>query len=256
MAAMAGCRVRPLDGSQLDASLGSDSSGGAGGNNTGGNGGDASADANLDAAAGGPGQDPAEGSADSSSSSSDSGSDDGGIDSGSADGGIDSGSADGGIDADVDSGLEPGSDCRTTNQCSAGHYCKYDNVECSDDGTCQFIPESCAGDWAPACGCDDQDYSNACAAESNSANVRAPREAVTESDSCCFYDENCDFGEQCLGASCSLEGEGQCKPTTVSSGKCWDNSYCDVSETCVDVRICPCNAVCIVEDQEGDCTVL
>jgi hypothetical protein len=59
--------------------------------------------------------------------------------------------------------------------CPTGMYCAYPrNAMCgaADQlGTCQSRPEMCTMEFLPVCGCDDNTYSNACAAASAGVSV-------------------------------------------------------------------------------------
>jgi hypothetical protein len=48
-----------------------------------------------------------------------------------------------------------------------GSHC----VAADQIGTCSKIPEICAADYTPICGCDDKTHGNACGAASKSVSV-------------------------------------------------------------------------------------
>jgi hypothetical protein len=59
--------------------------------------------------------------------------------------------------------------------CDGGLYCHYEQADycgyADAMGTCQDPPEACAEIYSPVCGCDGQNYSNAC--EANAAGTSA-----------------------------------------------------------------------------------
>ena len=60
--------------------------------------------------------------------------------------------------------------------CAEGLFCSYSEAqycgEVAGPGTCKTKPTVCTKEWAPVCGCDDQNYSNDCVAHSHGASIR------------------------------------------------------------------------------------
>jgi hypothetical protein len=57
--------------------------------------------------------------------------------------------------------------------CDPGEYCRRASGACGADATgfCVDVPDACAQDWQPVCGCNQTTYGNACAAAQRGVNV-------------------------------------------------------------------------------------
>ncbi|KAL3769180.1 hypothetical protein ACHAW5_000650 [Stephanodiscus triporus] len=60
--------------------------------------------------------------------------------------------------------------------CALGEFCQLDMSVCNDvsgihNGTCTAIPQFCTQEYNPVCGCDGEDYSNACSAHAQGVSV-------------------------------------------------------------------------------------
>ena len=86
--------------------------------------------------------------------------------------------------------------------CPDGFYCRTPDGECDGVGTCAEIPQGCPDVWDPVCGCDGENYGNAC--EAAAAGV-----SVAYSGSC-FSVGNCDGNGDCGGANYCAKPEGEC----------------------------------------------
>jgi hypothetical protein len=92
--------------------------------------------------------------------------------------------------------------------CDDGEYCDYDADTCGGgEGACAPRPDECTDDCPGVCGCDGEDYCNACDAAAAGVDVA--------------YEGECGGGE--CGAM-DAEGRGECSGTVV--GIAWDGSSC------------------------------
>lgn len=61
-------------------------------------------------------------------------------------------------------------------QCDEGQFCNYGDADgcgyADQLGTCEVLPEACAEIYAPVCGCNGEDYANACEAHAAGASVK------------------------------------------------------------------------------------
>lgn len=126
--------------------------------------------------------------------------------------------------------------CATDEECESGLVCLggacrtalvegtcWGNLDCGEN-------EICTGSFACLCG-------QVCKAETPGIC------GETVGTKCCENDT------QCVEGSCVA---GVCK-TPSEKGYCWTDGDCLETQTCVNANSCPCEAQCLVEDQEGEC---
>ena len=61
--------------------------------------------------------------------------------------------------------------CTDNYQCASGFYCAKTIGECDGTGECQQKPDVCPDVFMPVCGCDGNEYGNACEAAAVGVNV-------------------------------------------------------------------------------------
>jgi Kazal-type serine protease inhibitor-like protein len=105
--------------------------------------------------------------------------------------------------------------------CAEGEFCNFaPEALCGaadQTGTCTAIPDACDASFFPVCGCDDQTYSNACAANAAGVSVVSEGECAQNETACggllglqCQDGEFCDFA---LDAICGAADQtGLCRP--------------------------------------------
>ena len=86
--------------------------------------------------------------------------------------------ATGSLAAPPESLLDDGATCTTTDggkACRAGSYCKREFGACvaipKGEGVCSPVPDICADDHKPVCGCNGKTYPNACHAGTDGSNI-------------------------------------------------------------------------------------
>jgi len=96
-------------------------------------------------------------------------------------------------------------------KCPANHYCKLNinnPVDCTGDGECTPIPQSCAGVVQEVCGCDFTTYGNPCLMAKQSVSMKSPGKCGGGSGDCVEGKGTCPVGMYCgvpLG-SCGAKG--------------------------------------------------
>ncbi len=103
-------------------------------------------------------------------------------------------------------------------QCGAGDYCAYslDAICGAADqlGTCEPIPAVCTAQYEPVCGCDDQTYSNACAAAAAGVAVSSLGECAVacgaRAGDTCSPDQFCRFER--IAICGHADAQGVCEP--------------------------------------------
>lgn len=171
----------------------------------------------------------------------------------------DAGSADAAIARDaivvVDAvvAIDAASPCRSALDCADAEYCARPAGSCYGEGECRMRPIGCPDVFAPVCGCDWEEYGNACEANARGSNVMQDGDcplpmfgtewcalvpmAASDPGGClrCFDDADCVGGLApiCVGSSCRAGGEGICALGPPPIGDCYDARQCRASEVCV-----------------------
>ncbi len=106
--------------------------------------------------------------------------------------------------------------------CDAGEYCNYAREEicgAADGlGACSPMPEVCTAQYLPVCGCDDQTYSNACAAAAAGVSVISEGECAPVGPVACGAraGDTCAANEFCFFTptqTCGYaDAQGVCQP--------------------------------------------
>lgn len=134
-------------------------------------------------------------------------------------------------------------DCPDGGYCVGGHLdgggvCHYELMEegaCFVDGDCG-TGEVCSGEELCSC----------------TMNCISSAGTCLMYDNCCFVDDHCPDGMVC--ASNLLGGAaGSCESPLTEPGTCWDVADCPDGQTCENPMICPCDALCDMEDTPGTC---
>ncbi|MHC4837788.1 MAG: Kazal-type serine protease inhibitor domain-containing protein, partial [Planctomycetota bacterium] len=173
-----------------------------------------------------------------------------------------------GVNVDAE-GACPEPACRADDDCARGEYCSRPDGECGGAGVCAEQPLECRDVDEPVCGCDGEDYANACDAAAAGVSVAgrgrcrpdegacrtaadcpadalcarpegacgAPGECMARPDLCpqdampvCACDGQ-SYGNRCMAAvaGVSVAYAGRCDPP---DGACADNADCAEDELC------------------------
>lgn len=100
--------------------------------------------------------------------------------------------------------------------CAHDEYCDYPGNTCGGEGECRPRPNDCTGDCVGVCGCDGNDYCNACTAAAAGVDIAYEGHCVGRPD-CSVMDARsqgaCDAlvgyawnGSQCVAIQCSCAG--------------------------------------------------
>jgi hypothetical protein len=73
--------------------------------------------------------------------------------------------------------------CVVGDDCGRRFYCQYPDGQCGGSGTCELRPRACTQILAPVCGCDDETYSNACAAAGAGISLQDTGECASKGES-------------------------------------------------------------------------
>ncbi len=149
--------------------------------------------------------------------------------------------------------IDPPNCCQSDEECvEFGLRCVGAEMGAGAGGTC--LPVTTGGDCYYKSDCAEGEYCVAqtvCSCDMNCISelgVCIPYDVY-----CCFGDDECDAGEQCIGASLGPWTEpGVCK-SQAPNGLCWQDSQCKPGQECEGVSICPCDADCDGADMPGEC---
>lgn len=112
--------------------------------------------------------------------------------------------------------------CKTNIDCERGFYCN--SPGCGDIGACEPVTSECPENYAPVCGCDGQDYGNAC--EAAAASVSVAQDGLCECTSL-----------ECIGTDVAVDTNGDgcpdsCKTPCETACGCYDTLGSAFSQDC------------------------
>jgi hypothetical protein len=118
--------------------------------------------------------------------------------------------------------------CSSNEDCGAGQYCAA--PACDMPGECLAMPLQCTLEAGTLCGCDGNEYINACFANGNGTNVDHAGPCEEPPSTACLGNDECGLGEFCAADGCGVEGQCEAVPTvcTLEAGQfcgCDGNEY-------------------------------
>jgi hypothetical protein len=143
-------------------------------------------------------------------------------------------------------------------------YCCYDDADCEEGKTCEGTNEAI---WGPG-ECHGQPEPGRCYRDAHCAEGTSclgatpcgclvdcywagPGYCVPPGETCCFSDGDCAEDRHCVGGH--IGGPpGHCKPP-LGDGSCWGDKDCGGDGHCEGADMCPCDALCDMEDHPGVC---
>ncbi len=99
--------------------------------------------------------------------------------------------------------------CVSNDDCALDAYCARPPEACAEAGTCTPRPEVCLDEYRPVCGCDGNDYSNACVAAA--AGISVGSDGVCPAETCAS-NRDCDAGQFCDRPDLACDAAGTCTP--------------------------------------------
>ncbi len=99
---------------------------------------------------------------------------------------------------------------KTNVACAPGEYCQTPDGQCGALGSCVAKALMCTDLYAPVCGCDGNNYANACAAAASGINVSAKGQCPGPGDCGGKMGTPCATGQFCDPSGCGADLSGVC----------------------------------------------
>lgn len=114
-----------------------------------------------------------------------------------------------------------GGSCANNSQCPSGlFFCQRDTGYCDLIGTCVAKPQGCPEIYQPVCGCNGQDYGNAC--EAHAAGVSVASAGTCAAPTGCQDNAECPGGQFCSKPAGNCGGMGKCSKYPDFCGRALD----------------------------------
>lgn len=117
--------------------------------------------------------------------------------------------------------VQGGGSCANNSQCPSGlFFCQRDTGYCALIGQCVLKPQGCPEIFQPVCGCNGQDYSNAC--EAHAAGVSVASAGTCDAPLGCEDNGECPKGQFCSKPAGSCNAMGKCSKYPDFCGRALD----------------------------------